>query len=295
MRSLGFGLALVAGASVAGPHAGAQQTPSRQVVTTVQLQDQNDVRSMKQETRGAETNFGTVEITSLKIPARQYRFRLALPQNPEGGGASLSRFVYDERAQGRTPVAVFTGGFLETYSPATPSGLVQQTTAEGRQVVLNQLRPDDPVMRAVVCYSADATLPVAVVPVNSATTGAVTGDCIQAGPFLIKEGTEEPDRQLEGIDATLRFPFAEGQFHRAFLALDEQNNVVVGVTTRISLFALREILRRPREENGFGARTAVALSGTRTAGLLIIAEPGAEIAVGNVRTLLPNAVVIEGR
>jgi hypothetical protein len=282
MRYRGLSLAVVA-ALLWPTSALPQDKPELEVLQSVRRGEERTVHAMEVASHVARTSLGEVPFHSLRIAPGQHGFRLALPRLAESGGSSLSRFRFDENA-----LAAFPGGFLETYSPATPAGLVLQ----GKKI-LNELRPQDPVMKAVVCYSADARAPIVIWDASAFSTDKATGDCVQTGPFLVKEGRNEAD--LAALDAELKFPFAVKPFDRAFLALDLQDHIVVGVARRISLFAMRAALLKSREEGGFGARLATALTGTRTAGLIVADEGGGEITAGNIKTLLPNAVVVERR
>ena len=233
------------------------------------------------ERRLVDTPEGSVEISTIRVPSGKLAFRLAVPQNVESGGSSLSRFWSDEGA-----IAAFTGGFLDTYSPATPSGFVRQGDKK-----YSDIRPRDPVMRAVVCYSVQGQ--VRIVDVEQFSEQRHKGDCIQTGPLLVSDGQDETDFDL--LDKRLNFVFARKPFDRAFILLNAQEEIIIGVSKRISLFALRDVLRKPTTEGGYGAREAVALSGTRTAGLIVADQNGKERTAGNVGTLLPNAIIIAER
>lgn len=263
-------------------HAFPQGSSERETLKSVKITDTQRVRSAIIETRDVSTTQADlVQVKTLRVMANRVTFSLALPQNAEE--SSLSRFKSDENA-----LAVFTGGFLDTYSPATPAGLVQH-----HDMIQNELR-DDPVMKAVVCYLSDPVKPVAIMAANEFKAGVTKGDCIQTGPFLALNGKEATD--FDALEKSLpdAYPFARGLFQRSFLALNARNEITIGVSTRISLFALRDLLLRSASDHGFGATIAVGLSGTRTAGFVIEAD-GKRITAGAVQTLLPNAGVIKER
>jgi hypothetical protein len=277
MHLFGYLLAFAGALLLAGP-AQAQQKYQAEILKSVQIELTQNVRSAIYEERKVETNQNpSVKIQSLKVAPSQVTFTLALPKKVSAGGSSLIRFRYDERA-----LAAFTGGFLDSSSPATPVGLVQESNTIQNEVC------DDPVMTAVVCYSAAPTNPVVIMEKQEFLPGKTKGGCVQTGPFLMKE------TDFDALDKLLGYPFARGQFQRGFLLENTRKEIVIGVTSAISLFALREVLLKRVQENGFGASIAVGLSGVRTAGLLIEDE-GKRISAGSVRTLLPNAVVIKER
>jgi hypothetical protein len=252
------------------------------LVANVKVTDVQKLRSATIETRVVNTaQGGTVEVKSLKVVPERASFRLALPNKATFGGTSLARFRYDENG-----LAAFTGGFLDTYSPATPAGLVQYRN----NIVSNQA--SDLVMTAVVCYSSDKINPVAIVPAKEFSPGKTKGDCVQTGPFLAGNGGEEA--HFATLDGALKFPFSRDSFQRAFLMVGTGNEIVIGVSSRTSLFALRELLLTSPQNGGFGAKIAVALSGTRTAGFIVEAD-NKKVIAGTVNTLLPNAAIIAER
>lgn len=283
MRSRGVYAGLVAGLFLIEPASSQGDKSDVEALQLVERRELARVGTMILEARVLRTSLGKPEITTLTVPAANYSFGLAMNSMSSSDGSSLSRFRLDEKA-----VAAFTGGFLETYSPARPAGLVQR-----RGAVLNDIQ-DDRVMKAVVCYSADGATPVTIMDAHEFVKDRTRGDCIQTGPFLVRNGKEATD--FSALDESLpgRFPFSRKPFQRAFLLLDGRGAIVVGVASSISLFALRDLLLKPVQEGGFAARTAVALSGTRTAGLVVELK-GKELGFGSTQTLLPNAVVIEER
>jgi len=261
----------------------AEMASAQEATPRVSEIKETQVQSVVVADRVVETADGKVSIRSIKINPRQNILQLVLPKNSESGGASLLRFKFDAD----NSLAVFTGGFLDTYSPVTPAGLVYH-----EKKIRNEPSSKDPVMKAVVCYSADERWPVTIIDAGAFSEGQAKGDCIQTGPFLVKGG--EANIDLDAVDAALNFPFSRKAFDRAFILVDSHGDVVVGITSRISLFSLREVLRQSEQAKGFAAVTAVALSGTRTAGLVVDGE-GNDTIAGNVKTLLPNAVIVKRR
>jgi hypothetical protein len=269
-------------AAIAAGTAAGQPGPEPPVLS-IRVLESKTVQAVVVVDREVTTDEGVVQIKSLKINPERNQLRLALPKNPDAGGSSLGRFKFDENA-----LAAFTGGFLDSYSPATAAGLVRHDGS-----LQNELRSSDTVMKAVVCYADDTRRPVTIMDADKFSERQAGGDCIQTGPWLIKQS--QPVTDLAALDASINFPFARKAFDRAFLLLDMQGNVVMGVSGRISLYALREVLRRSEQDNGFGAVTAVALSGTRSAGLIIGTDDRTKITAGNTATLLPNAVIVDSR
>lgn len=239
---------------------------------------------MYDERKGAGDN-ASVFMSTLTIPLDKFVLRLAFPKTSRDG-SSLVRFRLDEGA-----VAAFTGGFLDTYAPATPAGLVRKGDK-----IYNQLDRTDAVMDAVICLTSDPHKPITITAVENYAEARAAGDCIQTGPYLVKDKLEKAKLEAveAAVDPTLKFRFSTDPYQRSFLVLNARHEVIIGVAApRVSLFALREFLRAPEKDGGFDAVEAVAMSGTRTAGLVIESNP--EITAGSVQTLLPNAIVIERR
>ncbi len=274
-----------AGVTFLANWASAQEESSPQErVETIRIVQTQKVRSGTFERRQITTSRATaVDVSSLRVATDRVSFRLVTPSKSSAGGSSLVRFGYDERA-----LAVFTGGFLDTFSPATPAGLVQQ-----HNKIKNDLLDDDKVMKAVVCYSVDSINPAVIMTIAEFLAGKPKGDCIQTGPFLAKNGKQETN--FDELEKSLKnAPFARGSFQRAFVSVNTSDEIAIGIAAQISLFALREVLLKSVQEGGFGAVVAVALSGGTTAGL-VIEDGNRRITAGTVKTLLPNAVVIRER
>jgi hypothetical protein len=247
----------------------------------VELIRKTELSSMVYEVRENKNDKVQAFVSTLTIRPSDFIFKLVLPQRSVDG-SSLVRFRSDEGA-----TAAFTGGFLDTYAPATPAGLLRKGSK-----TYNRLDSNDPVLDAVLCLGPDKAKPVTVTDVKAYNEESAGGDCIQTGPYLVKNTAEHA--KLEEIDAKLTFPFSANPFQRAFLVINSRHEVIVGVAApRVSLFALREFLRAPENEGGLDAVEAVGMSGTRTAGLVIEGNP--EITAGSVETLLPNAIVIQRR
>src|SRR5262249_52429700 len=146
----------------------------------------------------------------------------------------------------------------------------------------NDMTTSDPVLKAVLCLRNDTNL-VAIISTVSFSESREDGDCLQVGPVLIEQGREGDD--LASLDSAVRFAFADGSFQRSFLVVNSRNEVTLGVASPLSLWVLREVLRRPESQGGFDASSAVGLSGSSTAGLVIQGDH-APLKFGNTQTLL---------
>jgi hypothetical protein len=231
----------------------------------------------------SETALGSRDafsVSYISIDPAKSRISLVAARDLHSGGSSLARFALDEHAS-----AVLNGGFLESQTPATPSGLLQiaNKTVNAYQ--------EDLVMDGVLCFSRELkSRSVAMVPVaRREQIRADFPDCVQAGPLLILDG--EQFSRLEKLDEDpLLKKFSALLAERSFVAWTKSGRVVLGVTTPASLYSLRTALLAAENEGGFEAVQATALTGRSTAGL--IAGDAKGFARGNIETLLPNAIIV---
>ena len=221
-------------------------------------------------------------VTSLVVPTDKFHLRLVVPPGRTGTSSSLLRYLNDENRA----AAAFTGGFLESYSPATPSGLIVMS---GK--LINALKIEDKVMTSALCFTDKISRPFTITSVKTFKPTGGSDDCIQAGPLIINSKAVASD--LDQLDKRLDFQFSSGAFSRAFIGMNTRNDVILGVSTPLSLFDLRKLMLTPERDGGLGLTTAIMLSGGRTAGLAVSANPN--FTTGHVETLLPNALVVEGR
>jgi hypothetical protein len=128
------------------------------------------------------------------------------------------------------------------------------------------------------------------------------GDCIQAGPLILLSG--KPQDEIDTLDAALagrtteaskqrQSGFVAGSYERVFVLKTRSGQIVLGITTPTSLFALRYLLKQDAARGGFDADDAILLSGWQTAGLIVSAPD--PIAIGKPSVLLPNAIVVNSR
>lgn len=210
------------------------------------------------------------------------RLRVFVPR-VESGGYSLARSFRELQ-----PLAIMNGGFLETYTPATPSGLVQ---VEGRQINGGSF-DEQGVLNGVVCFGQrNNPAIVAIEPFVDARRSESYSDCLQGGPLLIRQKQFFTD--LERLDAKPELKqFARVVAERSFVARNTRE-VVLGVTTKVSLYALRAALALDEGAGGFAAVDAIALTGRSTAGMVVAGEQ--PFAAGSTSRVLPNAIIVVRR
>jgi len=219
---------------------------------------------------------GPVIISYLELdPARH---RLDLTTTIRQGGSSLREFLSDE-----TATVAFTGGYLKSFSPPRPTGYLR---IDG--VDLNGLVRDDPIVNAILCFGREGPglTSVSLFAAKTFRSEDAGEDCVQAGPLLIAEGRVGYD--LTRRDSGNRL---SGEFERAFLAINRQGQVLLGVSSAVSLMLLRDVLSAPTTEGGFDAQAAVILSGATTAGMEV--RGGLGYAFGTVSTPLADAIIVD--
>jgi hypothetical protein len=222
----------------------------------------------------------TFTVSYVTVDPRMSKIGIALPEDLEAGGASLERLFFDNQA-----LAIVSGGFLENYIPATPAGLVQKD-----RKLLNGPKKDR-ILSGLVCFSSPGKGgPVAILPLaKGLQSRAEYSDCLQSGPLLVYEG--KPFADLEAIDNDEDSPkYASRQAERAFVAIVKGGRIIMGVSTRVSLFALRELMLLSKEEDGLEAISVIGLAGGRTAGTIVRGTP--HLKEGITAALLPNAIFV---
>ncbi len=158
--------------------------------------------------------------------------------------------------------------------------------------ILNDPSFKDPVLTGLACFGRTGN-PSAITlePIdNFQRVGNVYEDCVQGGPVLVTDS--KATGTLSSLDSLKSF--SSGAAERSFIARDGKGQIVLGVTSKVSLFALQEVLLLPSEQGGFGARTAIGLTGRNTAGLMVATRSGSgEVFVrGAIATPLPNAIIV---
>jgi hypothetical protein len=223
---------------------------------------------------------GEFTITMVIVDPKQYRVRLTIPTDPANNGSSLASFYFDEDA-----LAVMSAGFLRTYSPVSPAGLLKI----GGETI-NTLSATDSALGGIACFSRPDHQLIITSRSNTQVIDA-SDDCIQGGPLYLSEAT--PGEQLEKLDSEYN-SFSSRGYVRSFLAKNRRGAIVLGYSTETSLFALRSVLTMSESDGGIEAAAAIGLTGgTQSAGLVVRGtDPKQPFTKGNITTLLPDAFVV---
>ncbi|MEA2895473.1 MAG: hypothetical protein QOJ84_1088 [Bradyrhizobium sp.] len=236
---------------------------------------------------------GDFTVTYIQIDPHAAQLRLVVPKDADSGGSTLWDYLRDERAS-----AVFTGGYLGSFSPATPIGLVRY-----KSKTINNLKPSDPVLTGLLCFGRqNDDSAILIVGLPQASSVEEWNSCLQAGPLIIVDGKIQDE--LESLDERLKprvteaseqrkTGFTEGSIERALVLKNERGQIVLAVSSPASLFALRSLVTLKTAEGGFGAVSAIFLTGWQTAGLIVDGKP--PLMAGAASTLLPNAIALDLR
>ena len=215
-------------------------------------------------------------LTVARVSASMARLSLATTEEPKDPGHTLLGYqnVQDARV-------VLSGGFLKSFYPPLASGFVK---SDGR--VLN--RPeDDPLLNGMLGIAGNR---VAMLPFHGTGGTEAWVDVLQAGPLLVLAGQSALPARTADLGSSGP-AFVGRRYTRAFIAVDSERRVLLGLVSDARLRDLVELLTRSLTVGGLACRAALNLSGHRSAGLLVDAEH-VHVEVGNTELRLPNAIVV---
>lgn len=185
-----------------------------------------------------------------------------------GGGYTLAEFAKDFNAS-----VVISGGYMNSFAPPVPLGLVKSAG-----VVLNGPH-NSWLFNGLICV---AQTQVQIEPYSNVDQTIKCRDSLQAGQLLVQNGRKVlvvDDRNNKLINVSQE---------RAFVCTDAGHRVIMGVTGKMEEMPLADLLLRPP----FNCVDAISLSGQATAGILIL-NIGANGQLGSTGSPLPNAIIVE--
>lgn len=226
-------------------------------------------------TESKETNlYGNV------IDPRKTRIKITSPDTMtiETPGEQYTGLSLKEYFQLGHYKAVYSGGYLSSWSPPLPLGYVK---IEGE--TLNRAH-NTYVTDGLFCVRDGEVL---ITSFNNPDQFKNWDNCLQAGTPLIQDGKVVIDQSREGWYIT-------GQPNvQAFICQFDDGKVLIGMSEEeVSLTDLTEYLAKPENEGGLGCVNAIGRAGGRTAGM-IVDQNGKSHGFGNTDIPLPNALVIE--
>jgi hypothetical protein len=220
---------------------------------------------------------GETVISYIAIDPARHRLDIVLSDDARDG-STLRQFLAQEHA-----AIAFTGGYLRSFAPPEPTGYLLIDGVE-----LSPIVRDDRVVDAVICLGRPGSGQTAVWVAAASRFRRTDAheDCIQAGPLLIRDGKGSYD-----LGRNDRLGRLSGDFERAFLAVGQHGQLILGVSSSASLRSLQEVLLAPEEQGGLAAHTAVVLTGATTAGMEVAGGLG--YSFGTTSTPLPNALLVD--
>lgn len=218
-------------------------------------------------------------ITRVNLKKRSVRIvsshSLALKNdsNSHLGGYNLSEY----QKLTNSPL-VLSGGYLSSWQPALPLGLVKVNGVQANRPHLSWL------VDGLFCTNGKEVI---IDKYSSIEQTRNWLDCLQAGPLLIKDGkiiiaVNDKNEKL-----------LRSKQEQAFIGYDDHNHCFLGVTSKMTLLNIIDFLRSSHENGGLGCTNAIRLSGHVTAGLILILPDGKVIEGGNKKVLLPNAIFVK--
>jgi hypothetical protein len=222
-------------------------------------------------------------VTYVIADLRKSRLRVAMPDDLGGGGASLERLLIDTGA-----LAIVSGSFLESYTPALPAGLVIS-----KRRVLNRAKADDPVLSGVICFDTRRrTTAVEIMPFDPGVRGSEKyeryDECLQVGPLLFLERNIVAD--LGKIDANRKSRnHASRAVERSFFGKLDHDRVIFGESSPVSLRELSEFCLRPEQRGGLGLSDLIGLASRDSAGLIVNGHE--RLIAGTTNVLIPTAII----
>jgi hypothetical protein len=225
-------------------------------------------------------------VTYVKVDLRKATVGLAVPID-SAYGASLDRLFQENPA-----LAIVSGGFVDSFAPAVPAGLL---VYKGEKLSKEK---QDPVLSAIICLKSTKPAVIDIIKFGEEEVKeSEYNDCLQVGPMLVLKGKVV---DLNSIDTQLGNnggdPLSQGftvrAVARSFIGKVDKNTAVLGVTTATNLNALVQFAIRPERENGLGLSDLVGLAGWDAAGLIVGRRRGPPFVAGQTRVRLPNAIVI---
>jgi exopolysaccharide biosynthesis protein len=271
MRRLTLGVLIMAGAVGSGT-ATAQPPPGTQLAFRPTSPGLEYFRG------GASIGGRRVAVCIVRVRPPRSGVRLVAAPERQGTGATVRQLLASSRAH-----AAISGGYLKSFYPPLPTGLVQ---VRGR--LISARVPDDTVVNGTVVVRASGS--IAIYPLSQASRDSLArwSECIQAGPILVSGG--RPALPPAIAPASRLGVMATRAFSRAFIATDRSGRVVLGRCESARLPELADFLARPIGTGGLGCTEAINLSGGGSEGILIKSGP-LEVSAGDIDVYLPNAFI----
>jgi hypothetical protein len=183
------------------------------------------------------------------------------------GGYTLAEFaeIFDANA-------VLSGGYLSSFAPPLPLGLVKSAGTLLNRPHVSWL------LNGLICVGPSQ---LQIEPYSNLEQAAKCQDSLQAGQLLIQNGKKVlavNDRNTKLVNVVQE---------RAFVCTDTGHRVIIGVTAKVREMPLADVLL----SQPFHCVDAISLSGQMTAGILL-PSIGVNGTMGSTDFPLPNAIIV---
>jgi Phosphodiester glycosidase len=216
-----------------------------------------------------------VAVTVVRAPLRDFRLAVAVPE-PNEQGDSLAGFREHFAA-----VAVLSGGFLASFYPPIPIGLVKV-----KGTVVNRFFKPDDVITGMLALADGRP----VIQPAADFSHERWEECLQSGPVIVAGGRTTVPTSPQTKAAKY---LVEALASRAVVARTGSDVLLIHADP-VRLKSLADFVARSKSDGGLGAIDALNLSGASTAGLVVTTARG-DVSAGNRDSRLANALVIQRR
>ena len=232
--------------------------------------------------QGNVTTIGgqSVSLDLVRVNTHQHPIKVVSSLHRKSAGHTI--LAYQEQHNAKV---VLSGGFLKSFHPALPLGLVKSGGT-----LLNRPIFESDLLNGLLIIRSPNRRPDIVPFQWSERRIAGWADALQSGPLLVRRG------RAVIFDISWRLAserkLVEQYYTRAFIAIDQSGHFLLAITGKVSLPLLVDLLIRPASEGGLGCMDALNLSGGGSEGLVLkVGERDLALRTTDVR--LPNAIVVQ--
>ena len=217
-----------------------------------------------------------VKITVAVVSLAAFSLAIAVP--PLGEVADTIEGFRDHYGA----VVVLSGGFLASFHPAVPLGMVKVNGA-----VLNRFVKTNEVLTGILALNDGRP----VIRNAQAFSDATWADCLQSGPVIVAAGQATvPTPPRTKAEAGL----IDAQAARVAIATVADDRVLLVYAEPVGLRGFAAFLAAKESAGGLSVIDALNLSGAATAGLLVN-TPRGDVVAGSKYSQLPNAIIVRPR